>query len=183
MATYSDKTINLGERYGDTNVNVFEFGFLPLNEVFDYGGTQAFIDKNTTSDKKESVLVSFVDKNTTNYSDKTINLGERYEDTNVNVFEFGFLPLNEVFDYEGTQAFIDKNTTTITSFSDKKEGLLVSFDDKKVSFSEPILSQKREPILSQDKEHFIGFYRGFMLRPKKQSTVTNFTDKKTNESS
>ena len=95
-----------------------------------------------------------------NYSDKTINLGEGYGDTNVNVFEFGFLPLNEVFDYGGTQAFVDK----------------------KASFSEPILSQKREPILSQDKEHFIGFYRG-MLRPKKQSTVTNFTDKKTNESS
>lgn len=117
-----------------------------------------------------------------NYSDKTINLGEGYGDTNVNVFEFGFLPLNEVFDYGGTQAFIDKNTTTITSFSDKKESVLVSFVDKKASFSEPILSQKREPILSQDKEHFIGFYRG-MLRPKKQSTVTNFTDKKTNESS
>ena len=55
MANYSDTTIDLGVGYGDTNVNVFEFGFLPLNEVFDYGGVKAFFDNSVDS------AASFVD--------------------------------------------------------------------------------------------------------------------------
>ena len=52
---YTDTTINNTMGYGDTNVNVFEFGFLPLNDVFDYGGVKAFFDRSVDS------AASFVD--------------------------------------------------------------------------------------------------------------------------
>ena len=58
MAEYNDKTIKQSQGYGDTNVNVFEFGFLPLNEVFDYTGIAGFFDKKT------NITTNFIDKKT-----------------------------------------------------------------------------------------------------------------------
>ena len=69
MAEYNDKTIKQSQGYGDTNVNVFEFGFLPLNDVFDYTAPNMFGDKNTiisTSFRKEGIntVTNFTDKKT-----------------------------------------------------------------------------------------------------------------------
>jgi hypothetical protein len=115
------------------------------------------------------------------YTDKNINQGVGYKDTNVNVFMLGSLPLNDVFDFGGVQAFFDR-TTALTH----------SFLDRKASYSEPILSQLRENILSQDEDYHIGYYRGALTNLRtvagsdsfvklKVAGADNFTKVTTNE--
>ena len=115
------------------------------------------------------------------YKDKRISIKEGYGDTNINVFTLASLPFNDVFDYEGLGSFIDKLATNT-----------VLFKDRLSSFSEPILAQDNTFILSQNKENYLGYYRGMLTSLEsiaksdsfsklKVEGTTNFSDEITNE--
>lgn len=70
MAEYTDKKTTVTDGYTETNIGVYPFGSLPLNEVFGYGGVGVTMDNttdtNTTFSKETVTYETNFTKNTTN---------------------------------------------------------------------------------------------------------------------